>query len=80
MATSPNSADLGQDIESIPLHPHDPPGHSTPMETYEPPPDGSVKPKISLQQVWLNIVLRYATELLLVISHWLNYTGYLRMT
>ena len=47
MAT--HSADLGQDVESIPLHPHDPSGHSTPMKTYEPSPDG--KPKISLQQV-----------------------------
>ena len=62
MAT-PHS-DHSQEGESIPLHPRDPPDHSTPMNTYEPPADddpdqltpkrtidSSVMPKITLQQV-----------------------------
>lgn len=51
MVTYPDSDDHGHEVELVPLHPPDPPDQSAPMRTYEPPPDGSEKPKISLQQV-----------------------------
>ena len=67
MATPPHSADPsdGQEIDPVPQFPmrtYEPPpdgqeidpapSQEIPMRTYEPPPDGSVKPKISLQQVY----------------------------